>query len=145
MGDNVLTIGLLALLAVMVFFMFRNSRKRRRDAEEMAAKLQPGAEVMTQHGIYGTLISIDDEKNEAVIETTPGTRLRVHRQTVARVIDPVVADEDVIADVETDADEVPEVESIDETRARLEGGEPQYGERVDDEKPKRTTRKKATE
>ena len=91
-----LTIGLFALLAVMIFFMFRNSRKRRRDAEEMQAKLQPGAEVMTQHGIYGTLISIDDEKNEAVIETTPGTRLRVHRQTVARVIDPTVAEEDVV-------------------------------------------------
>ena len=85
----------------MIFFMFRNSRKRRRDAEEMQAKLQPGAEVMTQHGIYGTLISIDDEKNEAIIETTPGTRLRVHRQTVARVIDPVVAEEDVIDELPT--------------------------------------------
>ncbi len=141
MGDNVLTIGLLLLLAVMVFFMFRNSRKRRRDAEEMHAKLQPGAEVMTQHGIYGTLISLDDEKNEAVIETTPGTRLRVHRQTLARVIDPVVAEEDVIED----APETPAVETVDDTRARLEGAEPQYGERLDEEKPKRATCKKASE
>jgi preprotein translocase subunit YajC len=141
MGDNVLTIGLLLLLAVMIFFMFRNSRKRRRDAEEMQAKLQPGAEVMTQHGIYGTLISIDDEKNEAVIETMPGTRLRVHRQTVARVIDPIVAEEDVIEE----APEAPAIESVDETRERLEGGEPQYGERVEDEKPKRASRKKASE
>jgi len=144
MGDNVLTIGLLVLLAVMVFFMFRNSRKRRRDAQEMQAKLQPGAEVMTQHGIYGTLISIDDEKNEAIIETTPGTRLRVHRQTVARVIDPVVAEEDVIDEV-TDDSSAPAIESVEETRERLENGEPQYGERLDDEKPKRATRKKASE
>jgi preprotein translocase subunit YajC len=144
MGDNVLTIGLLVLLAVMVFFMFRNSRKRRRDAQEMQAKLQPGAEVMTQHGIYGKLISIDDEKNEAVIETMPGTLLRVHRQTVARVIDPVVAEEDVVDEVTADSS-APAIESVDETRARLENGEPQYGERLDDEKPKRATRKKATE
>jgi preprotein translocase subunit YajC len=136
-----LTIGLFALLAVMIIFMFRNSRKRRRDAEEMQAKLQPGAEVMTQHGIYGTLISIDDEKNEAVIETTPGTRLRVHRQTVARVIDPIVPDEDVV----DDAPEVPADETVEETRARLENGEPQYGERSADEKPKGTSRKKASE
>ena len=59
------------------------SRKRKRDAEELQTKIVPGAEVMTQHGIYGTLISIDDEKNEADIETTPGTKLRVHRQTLA--------------------------------------------------------------
>jgi preprotein translocase subunit YajC len=140
MGDNVLTIGLLLLLAVMIFFMFRNSRKRRRDAEEMQTKLVPGAEVMTTHGIYGHLISIDDEKNEAVIETTPGTRLRVHRQTIARVVDPQEAQEDVIDEESAD---VPAAETLDETRERLENGEPQYGERVEDEKPK--GRKKASE
>ena len=138
-----LTIGLFALLAVMIIFMFRNSRKRRRDAEEMQAKLQPGAEVMTQHGIYGTLISIDDEKNEAIIETTPGVRLRVHRQTVSRVVDPVVAQEDVIE--ELDASDAPAGETVEETRARLENGAPEYGERVEGEKPKGTSRKKATE
>jgi preprotein translocase subunit YajC len=137
-----LTIGLFALLAVMVIFMFRNSRKRKRDAEEMQAKLQPGAEVMTQHGIYGTLISIDDEKNEAIIETTPGTRLRVHRQTVARVVDPIVAQEDVVEELSDDA---PGTETVDETRARLEKSDPAYGERVEDEKPKGSSRKKASE
>jgi preprotein translocase subunit YajC len=135
-----LSIGLVLLLAVMIFFMFRNSRKRRHDAEEMQAKLQPGAEVMTQHGIYGTLISIDDEKNEAVIETMPGTRLRVHRQTVARVIDPVEAEQDVIAEEEAEA---PVAELNQDTAIRQ--GEPEFGERLPEEKPKRAPRKKASE
>jgi preprotein translocase subunit YajC len=117
--DNFLTIALVAVLAVMVIFMVRNSRKRKRDQEELQNKFVPGAEVMTQHGIYGTLISIDEEKNEAIIETTPGTRLRVHRQTVARVIDPV--DIDPEKDVVEDA---PEVEAAQ--------GAPEYGERVDE-------------
>ncbi|MES1212280.1 MAG: preprotein translocase subunit YajC [Leifsonia sp.] len=134
-----LTIGLVAILAIMIIFMWRNSRKRRRDAEALQNKFVPGAEVMTQHGIYGTLVSIDDEKNEAVIETTPGTKLRVHRQTISRVIDPVEAQEDVIADE-------PAKPSINESRA-IPAGEPQYGERtvVDDDKPKRAPRKKAAE
>jgi preprotein translocase subunit YajC len=138
-GPDFLTIGLVAVLAIMVIFMFRNSRKRKRDAEELQNKFVPGAEVMTQHGIYGTLISIDDEKNEAVIETTPGTKLRVHRQTISRVIDPVVAQEDVI--------EEPAAPSINESNA-IPAGEPQYGERTGataDEKPKRAPRKKAGE
>jgi preprotein translocase subunit YajC len=130
-----LTIGLVAVLAIMVIFMFRNSRKRRRDAEELKNKFVPGAEVMTQHGIYGTIISIDDEKNEAIIETTPGTKLRVHRQTISRVIDPVEAQEDVI--------EEPAAPSVNESNA-IPAGEPQYGERVED-KPKRAPRKKAAE
>jgi len=134
-----LTIGLVLVLAVMVIFMFRNSRKRKRDAEELQNKFVPGAEVMTQHGIYGTLVSIDDEKNEAVIETTPGTKLRVHRQVISRVIDPVEAQEDVI--------EEPTTPSLNESNA-IPAGEPQYGERTEgsaDEKPKRAPRKKAGE
>jgi preprotein translocase subunit YajC len=116
-SDNFLTIALVLVLVVMVIFMVRNSRKRKRDAEEMKNKFVPGAEVMTQHGIYGTLVSVDDEKNEAVIETTPGTKLRVHRQTIARVIDPteINPEEDLVED---------------ETPAVDDGSEPQYGERV---------------
>jgi preprotein translocase subunit YajC len=141
-GFDPLTIGLVALLAVMVIFMFRNSRKRKRDAEQLQNKFVPGAEVMTQHGIYGTLISIDDEKNEAVIETTPGTRLRVHRQTISRVIDPVEAQEDVIEEPAGSELSSPTVE-VNEDHA-IPAGDPQYGERVE-EKPKRAPRKKAAE
>ena len=105
--------------------MFRSSRKRRRDMEELQTKMVPGVEVMTQHGIYGTLLSLDDEKNEAVIETTPGTRLRVHRQTLARVVEP-----EVIAD---------------EPATTEDSAEPEFGERDEEPKPKRAPRKKPTE
>lgn len=133
-----LTIGLFALIAVMIFFMFRNSRKRRQEAEELALKMVPGAEIMTQHGIYGTLVSLDEEKNEAIIETTPGTQLRVHRQTLARVVEPEVAEE-----------EDTEVESSEPTYSLNEDtaipAEPEFGERADEAKPKRAPRKKAAE
>jgi preprotein translocase subunit YajC len=145
-GIDPLTIGLVVLLAVMVLFMFRNSRKRKRDAEALKDRFVPGAEVMTQHGIYGTLISIDDEKNEAIIETTPGTRLRVHRQTISRVIDPVEAEEDVIEEPAVSELEAPAHE-LNEDHA-IPAGDPQYGERIGDgvdDKPKRAPRKKAAE
>ncbi|MDP9027995.1 MAG: preprotein translocase subunit YajC [Actinomycetota bacterium] len=145
-GIDPLTIGLVLLLAVMVIFMFRNSRKRKRDAEQLQNKFVPGAEVMTQHGIYGTLISIDDEKNEAIIETTPGTRLRVHRQTISRVIDPVEAEEDVIEEP-SGSEFAAASHELNQDHA-IPAGDPQYGERVGegvDEKPKRAPRKKAAE
>src|SRR5258705_5880558 len=89
-SNLLLNVGLFALLAIVIIFMFRNSRKRRRDQEELQTKMVPGAEVMTQTGIFGTLISINDDTNEAIIETTPGTKLRVHRQVLARVVEPDV-------------------------------------------------------
>jgi preprotein translocase subunit YajC len=127
-SNLLLNIGLFALLAVVIIFMFRSSRKRRADAEKLQTQMVPGVEVMTQHGIYGTLVSVDEEKNEAVIETTPGTRLRVHRQTLARVVEP----DQVVSDA-------------DEAEAELEAGEPEFGERAEEPKPKRAPRKKPTE
>ena len=134
-SNLVLNVGLFALLAIVIIFMFRNSRKRRADAEKLQTQMVPGAEIMTQTGIFGKLISIDDETNQAIIETTPGTRLRVHRQVLARVIEP---DE---ASVSTESPA---------GRARLNEdnaipSDPQYGERVDETKPKRAPRKKATD
>ncbi len=86
-----LTIVMLGVLALLIFFMFRNSRKRKQDLELLQEKMVPGAEVMTNFGLFGTLVSIDDEANVATIETSPGSTVRVHRQTLARVIEDDVA------------------------------------------------------
>jgi preprotein translocase subunit YajC len=131
-----LTIGLFVLLAIVIIFMWRNSRKRRAEAEELQTKMVPGAEVMTQTGIFGTLVSINEETNEAIIETTPGTKLRVHRQVLARVVEPEVP----VADDEPAAGRV----KLNEDNATTMG-DPQYGERVEETKPKRAPRKKATD
>lgn len=127
------------LLVVMIFFTWRNSKKRKAEAEDMQAKLLPGAEVMTQHGIFGTLISIDDDTNEAIVETTPGTRLRLHRQTIARVVEPELAsDDDELEEADADAEV-----ALEETDAAADTAEPEFGERT--EKPKRAPRKKSPE
>ncbi|UTT62383.1 preprotein translocase subunit YajC [Microcella humidisoli] len=86
-----LTIVMLGVLALLIFFMFRNSRKRKQDLELLQEKMVPGAEVMTNFGLFGTLVSIDEEANVATIETSPGSTVRVHRQTLARVIEDDVA------------------------------------------------------
>lgn len=93
-----LTIVMLGVLALLIFFMFRNSRKRKQDMELLQEKMVPGAEVMTNFGLFGTLVSIDDEANVATIETSPGSTVRVHRQTLARVIEDDVALEEEAAE-----------------------------------------------
>ncbi len=92
---DVYTLVLLALLAVMIFFMFRNSKKRKAEMEAVREKMVPGVEVMTNFGLFGTLVSVDDDTNVAAIETSPGTVVRVHRQTLSRVV------EDTPTDTET--------------------------------------------
>lgn len=87
-----LTIMMLAVLALMVVFMIRNSRKQKADREALVSKVVKGANVMTTSGIFGTIVSLDEDSNEIVLETTPGTKLRLHRQSVVSVIEKTVAD-----------------------------------------------------
>jgi len=102
-GDP-LTIVMLGVLALLVFFMFRNSRKRKSDLASLQDKMLPGAEVMTNFGLFGTLVSIDDDSNVATIETSPGSTVRVHRQTLARVVEDDLIEDDVVEEDTVDAD-----------------------------------------
>lgn len=102
-----LTIIMLVILAAMIFFMFRSSKKRKAQAAELQTKMVPGSEVMLNFGLFGELREIDEERNEALVEVAPGVIVRVHRQTLARVVEeqPVVADEATDAGEPGDADE----------------------------------------
>ena len=91
------TLMMLAVLAMMVIFMIRNSRKQKADREALAAKVVKGANVMTTSGIFGTVLSIDEDENEIVVESTPGTKLRIHRQAVVSVVEKPVAEADALA------------------------------------------------
>jgi len=119
---DLLTVVMLVVLAVLIFFMFRNSRKRQRDLANLQSKVVVGADVMTNFGVYGRILSMDEESNEVLLETTPGTVLKLHRQVIARVVEPKVTD-DTLADVSPLDDETDTVI-----------GEPEYGERLDGER-----------
>ena len=81
---SLLMIGALALL---VMFMVRNSKKQRETQMNLQEKLQPGAEVMTSFGLFAHVVSIDDDTNVATIDAGSGTLLRVHRQTLTKVVE----------------------------------------------------------
>jgi preprotein translocase subunit YajC len=125
-----LTLVMLAVLAMLVFFMFRNGRKRKKDQEALQATMIPGAEVMTNFGLYGTIVSIDEEANKVALQIAPGTVVEIHRQTIARVVDPIV---------ETDDDALEGDDNLVVPEPADFAAEPEFGQRreSDDDKPKK--------
>ena len=75
---------LLGVLSLMIFFLFQQNRKRRKDAEQLVASLEVGAEVMLHSGIKGKVTAILDE-TDIEIETTPKVKLRVVKQAVRSI------------------------------------------------------------
>jgi preprotein translocase subunit YajC len=116
-----LTLIMLAVLALLVFFMFRNGRKRKRDQENLQSTMVPGADVMTNFGLYGTIVSIDEEANKVALQIAPGTIVQIHRQTIARVVEPAT----------TESDESLPVAGLDDTSDTV-AGEPEFGQRRTD-------------
>jgi preprotein translocase subunit YajC len=146
-----LTIATLVVLAVLIFFMFRSSRKRKADAEALKSQIQPGVEVMTNFGLFGTLKSFDEAANTADLEVSPGTVVKVHRQTISKVVEPVAAGSGTTPRSVEEAIEIANREQA-EREAELNvdhaipAPEPEYGERVEPEKKPRAPRaKKAAE
>jgi preprotein translocase subunit YajC len=117
-----LTIVMLAILALLIVFMFRNSRKRQREQQELSKKVIPGANVMTNFGLFGKILSIDEDESQVRLETSPGTVLTLHRQAIARVVDKVISEKP----------EATKPEALNEDSAPQ--GEPEYGERIEDSK-----------
>jgi len=97
--------GLIILLVVLLGFMFWSSRRRMQkqklEQEQKARQTVPGAEVLMQGGLYGTIISFDPDNLDqpAIVSIAPGVEIKVHSQAILRVVDPAqgtVTEDEVI-------------------------------------------------
>jgi preprotein translocase subunit YajC len=96
-GFSIINLLLPLALAFLIFTMFRRQRKSQQQVKEMRTQMEPGTQVMTQFGLFGTILSVDQENNKAVLELSPGNTATVHTQALAKVVEqtqePVAAED----------------------------------------------------
>jgi preprotein translocase subunit YajC len=91
-GGNFLLLPIfIALLAFMYFVMIRPQRNRQRAAMQTQRQLEPGTEVRTTAGIYGTIISVDGD--DIMLEISPGVEIRILRRAIMDVVPGTGVDE----------------------------------------------------
>lgn len=78
---------MLGLIVLLMFFMFRNGKKRQQAIQEMHSNMNPGTEVMLQSGIFGTIEEIDEEDNRVTVRSGTSS-LVVHRNAIAQIVTP---------------------------------------------------------
>ncbi|MCU1424061.1 MAG: preprotein translocase subunit YajC [Microbacteriaceae bacterium] len=138
MDDTVLNIALVVVLALFVVYTIRSSRKNKAKQADLKSQIVPGAEVMTNFGLFGTLLSIDEVSNEATLETSPGNVVRVHRQTLAKVVTPTETVDGAVASSEPrSVEEAMEIATREqEARDRAAAGTtPAFGELAEPSAP----------
>ena len=72
---NMVMIG--AVIVVFYFFMMRPQQKKQKEERQFREGLKKGDKVVTIGGIYGRVISLDD--NTALIEVDSGTKLKIEK------------------------------------------------------------------
>ena len=103
MALDPMTLIMFGLIAVLIIFMIRNGRKRRQAAEEMQSNLRPGAEVMLQSGIFGTIEEVDEADNRVTVRSGTSS-IVVHRNAIGQIITPIVTSDEPTADIAPDDD-----------------------------------------
>ncbi len=81
-GGMGMILMLVAMFAIMYFFMIRPQQKKQKEIQNFRNRIEKGQEVITAGGIYGIVRDIDEVKNVLILEVASGVRVRVDRNSV---------------------------------------------------------------
>ncbi|MBC7291240.1 MAG: preprotein translocase subunit YajC [Actinotalea sp.] len=83
----------LALAFGFLWLMTRRTRRMQKEATAFRETLQPGQEVMTGSGLFGTVVAAEGDR--VTLETSPGVTSQWLRAAIAKLVEPPVSDEEL--------------------------------------------------
>ena len=79
-GDYSFLIMMVAIFAIMYFFMIRPQNKKQKEIQNFRKNLQVGQDVISAGGIYGKVKAIED--NVVVLEIASGVKIRIDKNSI---------------------------------------------------------------
>lgn len=81
---------ILVLVVVVGFYMLliRPQRKRQQQVQQQQDSVRPGARVTTIGGMRATVVAVDDEAGDVVLEVAPGVEVRYLKRALSQVDSP---------------------------------------------------------
>jgi preprotein translocase subunit YajC len=110
MQDSSNNYSLFLIIAVFVAFMFFSSRRRKKQAGNLAESVKVGANAVMLGGITGKIVSINNDS--VVVETTPGVKIEFMKAAVRSVTSPVAESAPAVSVVKTPTKKTPAVKSV---------------------------------
>lgn len=84
MNDWASILPLVLLVVAFLLLVVRPARARQRQFQQLQGQLEPGQQVMIASGIFGEIVTIDDDTID--LRIAPETVVTVARNAVARVV-----------------------------------------------------------
>jgi len=76
-------VPLLAFFAIFYFLLIMPAQKRQKKAAEMLAALKNGDKVVTNGGIYGTIVGLDEKDSAVQLRIADQVKIKVARSAIA--------------------------------------------------------------
>jgi preprotein translocase subunit YajC len=74
------------LILYLVIVVLPGRRRQEKDRQSLLSNTKKNDEVLTIGGIYGTVVSVSDTKDEVTVKVDDGTRLRMTKSSIMRNI-----------------------------------------------------------
>lgn len=79
-ADDSFLIMMVAIFAIMYFFMIRPQNKKQKEIANFRKNLEVGQSVITAGGIYGKVKELED--NAVIVEIAPSVKIKVDRNSI---------------------------------------------------------------
>lgn len=79
-ADYSFLIMMVAIFAIMYFFMIRPQNKKQKEIANFRKNLEVGQSVITAGGIYGKVKELED--NAVIVEIAPSVKIKVDRNSI---------------------------------------------------------------
>ena len=71
------------LILIFYFFFIRPQQKKHKTQQKLLAELKKGDRVVTNGGMFGTIVGIDEKENMIVLKVGENTKIEFLRSAVA--------------------------------------------------------------
>jgi preprotein translocase subunit YajC len=74
---------LILIVVVFYFLLIRPQQKRQKEHKNMVAALRKGDKVVTNSGIFGTIVGMDDQENKVVLKIAENVKVEFLKSSIA--------------------------------------------------------------
>ncbi|MCL4524020.1 MAG: preprotein translocase subunit YajC [Acidobacteria bacterium] len=78
-----MVVPLVAFFAIFYFLLILPAQRRQKKTAEMLAALKSGDKVVTNGGIYGTIVGLDEKDGSVQLRIADQVKIRVARSAIA--------------------------------------------------------------
>ena len=73
---------LIAIVVIFYFLLIRPQQKRSREQKMLLSTLRKGDKVVTNSGMYGTIVGMDDKENKVVLKVAENVKIEFLKSSI---------------------------------------------------------------